>query len=91
MSRNTDKGGHKSAQIVDDIARVASGAMNVIGGLQQQVRQDVKTRMEDMATDIDLVPREDFDRLEALLKKALQTQDDLAKRIEVLEKKANIK
>ena len=77
----------KNAQIVDDIARMASGAVNILGGLHDQVRNDIKTRVEEAATEIDLVPREDFERLEALLSKALEEQATLTKRIEFLEEK----
>ncbi len=49
----------------DDIARVAGGAVNLLSGLQQQIQTDIKTRLDDMAARLDLVPREDLDRAEA--------------------------
>ncbi len=81
----------KNGQIIDDIARVAGGAMNIIGGVKQHVREDVKARVEDIATDIDLVPREDFERVEALLMKSLEEQKQLTQRIEALEKALKLK
>ena len=48
-------------RIIDDLARVAGGAVNILSGLQQQIRDDAKARIEDMATRLDLVPREDHD------------------------------
>lgn len=62
-------------KIFDDIARVAGGAMNVFSGLREQIENDVKTRVEEMASRLDLVPREDFDRL-ALQVAALQKRVD---------------
>lgn len=64
----------------DDIAKVAGGAMNVMSGLRQQMRDDIKARVEEMAARLDLVPREDLERVEALLASAI-------KRIEALEGK----
>jgi BMFP domain-containing protein YqiC len=52
-------------KVLDDIARVAGGAVNIISGLQQQVRDDMRARVEEVAARLDLVPREDFDRLQA--------------------------
>lgn len=51
-------------KIFDDLARVAGGAMNVFSGLREQIMSDVKVRMEEAASRMDLVPREDFDRLQ---------------------------
>lgn len=53
--------------LIDDIAKLAGGAAGIAGSLQQQIRSDIKTRIDDMASQMDLVPREDFDRLEALV------------------------
>ncbi len=65
---------------MDDLAKLAGGAAGIAGSMQQQIRNDIKARVEDMATRLDLVPREDFERLEAL------TQS-LEARITELEKK----
>ena len=53
------------ARILDDIARVAGGAVNILSGMQQQIREEIKARMDDMAAKMDLVPREDVDLLQA--------------------------
>jgi BMFP domain-containing protein YqiC len=52
-------------KMFDDIARVAGGAVNLLSGLQQQIQSDIKTRLDEMAVRLDLVPREDLDRAEA--------------------------
>ncbi len=70
--------GPNDPKFFDDIARVAGGAMNVMSGLREQIRNDIKARVEEMAARLDLVPREDFDRLEALVKA-------LSKKVETLE------
>lgn len=60
-------------RILDDLSRVAGGALNVFSGLREQMINDIKARFDEMAARMDLVPREDFDRLEAQVKE-LQKQ-----------------
>lgn len=62
-------------KIFDDLARVAGGAMNVFSSLREQILSEVKTRVEEVASKMDLVPREDFDRLEMQVR-ALQKKLD---------------
>ena len=71
-------------KILDDIARVAGGAVNILSGLQQQLRDEIKSRIDEMADRMDLVPREDLDRAEARI-------SALEKRISFLEKAAGTK
>ena len=52
-------------KLFDDIARVAGGAVNLFSGLQQQIQADIKSRIDDLAARMDLVPREDLERAEA--------------------------
>lgn len=79
-------------RFLDDIARVAGGAINIVSGLQQQVREDMRSRMDDMAARADLVPREDLDRAEAMILKLRQRVDDLEARLDKIEgKKAPVK
>lgn len=74
-----------NARILDDIARVAGGAASVISGLREQVSNDVKTRFEDMADRMDLVPRADLERVEAMLANIVRQQEEFEKRMEALE------
>ena len=74
-------------KILDDVARVAGGAVNVFSGLQKQVREEVKTHIEDIAARMDLVPREDLARVEAMVIEARVQQEEQNKKIEALEKK----
>lgn len=52
-------------KIFDDIARVAGGAVSIASGLSKQVKEEIRARVDEMALKLDLVPREDFERLEA--------------------------
>lgn len=67
-------------KLFDDIARVAGGAVNIVSGLQQQIRDDIRVRLDEMAARMDLVPREDLDR-------ALETVAGLRKRVDALEER----
>jgi BMFP domain-containing protein YqiC len=73
------------SKIFDDITQLAGGAAGLLNGVGQQIRDDMKTRIEDMATDIDLVPRDEFERVEALLYKALADNEEIKQRLEKLE------
>lgn len=77
----------KPKELIDDIAQLAGGAAGLLGSAGQQIRNDIKTRVEEVADRMDLVPREDLERVEALLEKALNDQKDMLARIEKLEAK----
>ncbi len=77
----------KPTQIIDDLAQMAGGAAGLFSGVQQQMRDDIKARVEEMATRLDLVPREDLDRVEALLERALSEQKEMKARLDALENK----
>ncbi|MEM7651394.1 MAG: accessory factor UbiK family protein [Pseudomonadota bacterium] len=68
MLKNTEK-------VLDDIARVAGGTVSAFSGLSQNVREEIKSHIEDIAARMDLVPREDLTALELrveALEKALE-------------------
>lgn len=75
------------SDIFDDITKLAGGAAGTLNSVRMQIKNDVKARVEEVATRLDLVPREDLDRVEALLEKTIQVQQDLTQRLEKLEKK----
>jgi len=74
-----------TSAIFDDLTKLAGGAAGTLNSVRQQIKNDVKARVEEVATRLDLVPREDLDRVEALLNKALEDQKELIARIESLE------
>jgi BMFP domain-containing protein YqiC len=74
-------------KILDDVARVAGGAVSAFGTLRRQVKDEVRTRIDELAQRLDLVPREDFDRVELMLFKAREEQNRLAERVSALEAK----
>ncbi len=69
-------------KILDDLARVAGGAVNILSGLQQQVREEMRSRVDDIAARVDLVPRADFEQ-------ARDTIKALTRQVEIMEKRLN--
>jgi len=67
------------SKILDDIARMAGGAVSLASSVQRQIRDEVRSHVEDMANRMDLVPRADLDQ-------ALEMIADLRSRVEALEK-----
>ncbi len=74
-------------KILDDVARVAGGAISAFGTIRRQVRDEVHARIDELAQRLDLVPREDFERVELMMFKAREEQANLAKRLDALETK----
>jgi BMFP domain-containing protein YqiC len=73
-------------RLFDDLARVASGAINTLGGLREEIELRVKERLERLATEMDLVSREEFDAVKAMAAKARAEQEGLAARVAELER-----
>lgn len=73
-------------RLLDDIARLAGSAVGSLGQVGGQIKDDLRARVDDMALRMDLVPREEFERLEAMLSAARIQQADMLTRIEKLEK-----
>lgn len=74
-------------KMLDDLARVAGGAVNIFSGLQDQIRNDIRARMEEMATRLDLVPRDDLDRAVGTITKLHGQVQKLEARLDALEGK----
>ena len=74
-------------KVLDDIARVAGGAVNILSGLQQQVRGDVRARVEELAARLDLVPREDFEQARTMIIRLGNRLDELESRLDAIEGK----
>lgn len=69
------------SKIFDDLARMAGGAVNLFSGLQLQIREEIRARVDEMLARMDVVPREDFERLEAMVTKLRLRQEELEKQL----------
>lgn len=74
-------------RFLDDLARVAGGAVNIVSGLQHHLREDMRSRMDDFASRADLVPREDLERAEGMILKLRERVEVLESRLDKLEGK----
>ncbi|NCT41142.1 MAG: accessory factor UbiK family protein [Alphaproteobacteria bacterium] len=77
----------KREKILDDMARLAGGTVGIASGITHNIRAEIKSRVDEIVDRLDLVPRADLDRLEAILQETRKEHEDLKLRIETLEKK----
>ena len=73
-------------RIFDDLAKVAGGALNALGGLKQEVEAVVRDRFERFMAEGNFVRREEFDAVQAMASAARTEQEKLAARVSELEK-----
>jgi len=74
-------------RLLDDLAKVAGGAMGTLAGLKTEIETLVRQRMEAILADMDMVPREDFEALKEMVAKARAEQDALHEKIAELEQR----
>lgn len=72
-------------RLLDDLARVASGALGVAAGMRAEVEARLREQFERVLAQMDLVTREEFDAVKAMAVKAREEQDALAVRLAKLE------
>ena len=72
-------------RILDDLAKVAAGALGGISGMKQEVEGRLRQRFERILAGMDLVKREEFEMVKAMAAKARAENEALEARIAVLE------
>jgi BMFP domain-containing protein YqiC len=72
-------------RILDDLAKVASGALSGISGVRQEVEARLRQQFERILAGMDLVRRDEFEAVKAMAAKARSEQEDLAARLAALE------
>tara|TARA_B100002003_G_scaffold230271_1_gene240322 strand:+ start:304 stop:561 length:258 start_codon:yes stop_codon:yes gene_type:complete len=72
-------------KILDDVARLAGGTVGALTNIKAQIREEIRLRVDEMALKMDLVPRAEFERTEALLKETRIEQEKILKKLEELE------
>lgn len=72
-------------RLLDDLARVASGALGAISGVRHEVEARLKHQFERILSEMDLVQRDEFDAVKAMAAKARAEQERLEKRVAALE------
>ena len=71
--------------MLNDLAKVAGGGASLLSGATRSIREEIKSRIEEMAQRLDLVPRDDFDSLRAAHQALLRDFESLKKRVSALE------
>ena len=72
-------------RLLDDLARVAAGALGVATGVRDEAEALLRQRFERVLTNMDLVTREEFETVKAMAVKARAEQETMAKKLEALE------
>ena len=72
-------------RLLDDLARLTSGAAGVMAGLRQEIEGQVRARLDRLLAEMDLVRREEFEVVKAMAAKARTEQEALEQRVRALE------
>ena len=76
-------------RLLDDLSRIATGALGALQGVKGEVEQAFRQRLERALTDMELVSREEFEAVKAMAEAAREENIRLAERLAVLESKQN--
>ncbi|MZR32455.1 accessory factor UbiK family protein [Sneathiella litorea] len=76
-----------NSRLFDDLARLATGALGTAQGVKTEWENLFHQRMERFISEMDLVPREEFDAVKAMATLAREENDALKERLDALEKK----
>jgi BMFP domain-containing protein YqiC len=71
--------------LLDDLARVASGALGALTGMRGEIEARVRDQLERVLARMDMVTREEFDAVREMAAKARGEQEKLLARIAILE------
>ena len=77
-------------RLLDDLARVATGAVGALTGMRGEVESRLRDQFERILGRMNLVRREEFDAVQAMAAKARSNQDALERRVAKLEAKLGI-
>ncbi|MEE8516776.1 MAG: accessory factor UbiK family protein [Alphaproteobacteria bacterium] len=72
-------------RLLDDLARVAAGALGIATGVRDEAEALLRQRFERVLTNMDLVTREEFETVKAMAVKARAEQETMAKKLAELE------
>jgi BMFP domain-containing protein YqiC len=75
-----------NSRLFDDLARLATGALGTAQGVKSEWENLFHQRLERFISDMDLVPREEFDAVKAMSVLLREENEALSDRIDQLEK-----
>lgn len=73
--------------LLDDLAKVATGAASAFSGLREEIETRVRDQMAKLLDGMNLPNREEFEVVKAMAAKAREENDELRARIAELEAK----
>ena len=74
-------------RVLDDLAKVAGGAVSTMSGIKGEVDALIRQQLERLMAQMDAVPRDEFEAVKAVASKARAEQEKLEKRLTRLEAK----
>lgn len=78
-------------RILDDMAKVATGALGSLTGLRTEIEAKVQQQLERLLSKMNLVSREEFETMKAVAQAAREEQIKLEQRLQEIEAKLNNK
>ena len=74
-------------RLLDEVARLVTDAAGAAQGVRREVETVVKTQIERLLRDLDVVTREEFEAVREMALIAREENDKLAARLKALEEK----
>jgi len=74
-------------RLLDDLAKVATGAIGSLSGVRQEVEQRIQQQLERIIGRMNLVGRDEFEAIKAVAQAAREEQIRLEQRVAELEAK----
>jgi len=75
------------SRILDDLARVVTGAMGAATGARGEVDSLIRRQLERVLSSMDVVSRDEFEAVQEMAAKARSEQESLTLRVAALEQK----
>jgi BMFP domain-containing protein YqiC len=74
-------------RLLDDLARVATGALGALTGVREEIETRMREQFERILDRMNLVRREEFEAVQAMAAKARAAQEALEQRVAQLEER----
>jgi BMFP domain-containing protein YqiC len=78
------------SKILDDLARVASGAMGAVAGMRDEAEAQMRQQFERILSRLDVVSREEFEAVREMAANARAEQEAMAARLAELERRLGV-
>ena len=76
-------------RLLDDIAKVANSAAGTSSGVKEEIENLIRHRVESLMADMNMVNRDEFNAVKAMVAKSRSEQERLEEKVKQLEAKIN--